>query len=125
MPRTVTQWLVAPGRTILPGSLCARSACDSFEQALRDVEVCVDLAHVVELLERIDQAKRLARRGLVVELDRRLRHHRRLRGLDLDSGLLERLADRAQGLGRRGHLEARAVLGHVLCASFSRSKRDA
>src|SRR5207248_10481013 len=49
----------------------------------------------------------------------------RLRGLDLDSGLLERLPDGAEGLRRGRDLEARPVLSDVVRPTLGRGERDA
>src|SRR5213080_4272990 len=54
------------------------SAGDGLEHALGDVEIRVDVLHVVVVLERVDQAQDLLRSALVRDLDCRLRDHRQL-----------------------------------------------
>src|SRR5690242_21506363 len=50
------------------------SGDDGFEYVLRDVEVRVDVLHVVVLLERVDEPHHLARLRLVVDGDRSEEH---------------------------------------------------
>src|SRR5262245_28811157 len=73
-----------------PGSLRA-SDRDGFEHLLRDVEVRVDVLNVVVVLELVDQAQNLLCRTFVCDLDRRLRTHRQLGGVDAEPRGLDRL----------------------------------
>ena len=83
------------------------------------VEVGVDLVDVVVLFERVDQAQQVF--GLAaLDLDRALRLHRHVGGLDLDPGLLQRLAHGAQVGRLADHAQLLAVLAHVLGAGVDR-----
>jgi hypothetical protein len=53
--------------------------CDCFENSLGDVEIRVNVLHVVVLLECVHEAQELARSPFVVDLDSRPREHRELR----------------------------------------------
>jgi hypothetical protein len=53
--------------------------CDCFENPLGDVEVRVNILHVVVFLERIHQAQELARSRLLLDLNSRPREHGQLR----------------------------------------------
>ena len=53
--------------------------CDCFENPLGDVEVRVNILHVVVFLERIHQPQELPRSHLLLDLDGRSREHRQLR----------------------------------------------
>ena len=53
--------------------------CDRFEHSLGDVEVRVNVLHVVVVLERVHQAQELTRSRLLLDLDSRSRDHRQLR----------------------------------------------
>jgi hypothetical protein len=53
--------------------------CDCFENPLRDVEVRVNILHVVIFLERVHQSQELACSSLLLDLDGRSRKHRQLR----------------------------------------------
>ena len=53
--------------------------CDRFENPLGDVEVGVNILHVVVFLERVHQAQELTRSRLLLDLDSRSREHRQLR----------------------------------------------
>jgi len=53
--------------------------CDCFENPLGDVEVRVNILHVVIFLERVHQSQELARSRLLLDLDSRSGEHRQLR----------------------------------------------
>ena len=53
--------------------------CDCFENPLGDVEVRVNILHVVVFLERVHQAQELPRSRLILDLNGRPREHRQLR----------------------------------------------
>ena len=57
---------------------------------------------------------------VALDLDRALRLHRHLGGLDLDARRLERLAHRAEVAGLAEHPQQVAVLAHVLGAGVDR-----
>src|SRR5919201_5626623 len=79
------------------------------EDALGDVEVRVDALDIVQVLELLHEAQDLASRTLVLDLKRRLRHHRDLGRGNRDPGRLDRLAHSVQILGRARDLERGAV----------------
>ena len=60
--------------------------------------------------------------GLVFDLDRRLRKHGQVGGLDLDPGRRERFPHCGQGFGRRGDLEGRPFLADVVGAAVGRGE---
>src|SRR5690242_4669226 len=96
----------------------------AFEDSLGNVEVRVDLLHVVVLLELVDQAQDLLRLVLVLDGDGRLREHRQLGRLDLEAGALDRLAHRGELGGGGQHLEAGAVEGDVVGAALGRRQHQ-
>jgi hypothetical protein len=53
--------------------------CDCFENSLGDVEIRINVLHVVVLLERVHEAQELAGGSFVLDLDSRPRKHRQLR----------------------------------------------
>lgn len=53
--------------------------CDCFENPLGDIEVRVNILHVVVFLERVHQPQELPRSRLLLDLDGRSREHRQLR----------------------------------------------
>jgi hypothetical protein len=53
--------------------------CDCFENPLGDVEVRVNVLHIVVFLKRVHQAQELARSRLFLDLNGRPREHRQLR----------------------------------------------
>src|SRR4051812_35853644 len=105
MPRTITSrpWSRSGdgGPRLGPAAGSTRDLC---EQVLGDVEVGGHALDVVEILERFDEPQVLAR-ALLVDLDRVLRDHRALRGLDRNARGIERLADVLEIARRRVHLD--------------------
>ena len=53
--------------------------CDCFENPLGDIEVRVNILHVVVFLERVHQPQELPCSHLLLDLDGRSREHRQLR----------------------------------------------
>src|SRR5690349_13968077 len=94
----------------LPGALPLDG--DLLEQMLRDVEVGVDVVDVVVVVEVVEQGEERFRVALA-DLDRALRLHRHLGGLDLHPGGLERLADRAEDTRLAKDAEEVPVLADV------------
>src|SRR5947208_11599728 len=104
---------------VVPGSIPRMTRLGVLENLFGYVEIRVDLDHVIEILERLDQTEELSR-GIALDADGRGRTHGELRRTGLDARRLERLLD-ALERGRRGvdRGEARLDL-HVLRARVDR-----
>ena len=74
----------------------ATQALDGLEDLVADVEVGVDVLHVVEVLERVDQPEHLAR-AVLVERHLHARQERHVGRLVVDAGVLQRGAHRRPG----------------------------
>src|SRR5206468_12543179 len=98
MPRTITRWRAALDRG------ARRSTRDLGEDLLGDVEVGGHALDVVEVLERLDQAKVLTC-PLLINGDRALGDHRALGVLHGDPRGIERLANLLEPTRRRVHLD--------------------
>ena len=92
------------------------------EHLVGDVDVGEDVLHVVEVLERLDEPQDGARGLLVVELDVHARDERRLGGVVVDPGGLERGAYGDQVGRLADHLEglAEVVKAHRLASKRPR-----
>src|SRR2546428_2905486 len=75
---------------VVPGSIPRITRLGVLQDLFRDVEVRVDLDHVIEILEGLDQSEQLSR-GIALDTDGRGRAHRELGRSGLDAGGLERL----------------------------------
>src|SRR6476659_2934769 len=76
------------------------SGVELLHDLVGDVEVGVEVLHVVEVLEDVDEPEHLGG-GVLVELDLHVGHERRLGGVVVEPGGLQRLAhgDQVGGLG--------------------------
>src|SRR5882757_1258098 len=103
--------MLSPGEPAVRGRLRVQFRHD----VVADVEVRVDVLHVVAVLERVDQAEHLAG-ALGVQRHGHRRQEARLGRLVVVARVLQRLADRDQ-VGRLGHdLEAVAEVVDLLGA---------
>src|SRR5207253_7701947 len=75
---------------VVPGSIPRITRLGVLEYLFGNVEIRVDLDHVVKVLERLDQSEKLSR-GIAFHADGRGRAHRKLGRAGLDPGRLERL----------------------------------
>src|SRR3954470_4636713 len=82
-----------------------RWSADGLHDLVADVEVRVDVLHVVAVLEGVDQAEDLAR-ALLVERYRDAGHEAHVGGVVVDAGVLQGLADRDDVARLADHLEA-------------------
>src|SRR5436305_9018546 len=92
------------------------SRVDRLQDVVGDVEVGVDVLHVVVLLERVDHAQHRLRLAGLVELDGSRRQHREVGARRGDTGAFERGAHRVEVARRRGDLPGVALVGDVLSA---------
>src|SRR5712691_8301886 len=75
---------------VVPGSIPRITRLRVLQDLFGHVEVRVDLDHVIEVLERLDQPEKLAR-GVPFDADGRRRTHRELGRAGFDARRLERL----------------------------------
>ena len=94
-------------------------ARETLEVLFGDIEVRIEILHIVEVFENVRQAQHLLR-ILPLKLHRRRRFHRQLRRRRLKSSSAERFLDRVE-LRRRGHdFAALLALDHVIRTGLER-----